>query len=98
MSLQIAGQWIAWAAGLSLEQLEALELTDSQVRIIGRGMARNRLLNPPKKKPVRKWGVFRCQCGCGEYFEAQYTTRKPWYKNEAHRMRAYRARRAAREG
>ena len=35
-----------------------------------------------------------CQCGCGEYFMALVTTNRPKHKNDSHKMRAYRARKA----
>lgn len=44
------------------------------------------------------WDVLVCQCGCEEKFVGHWSTMKPKYKNRAHRMRAYRARRAARQG
>jgi len=41
-------------------------------------------------------GLFECECGCGQTFFADYTTRQPKYYNKTHRARAYRARARAR--
>jgi len=41
-------------------------------------------------------GLFVCECGCGQEFFADYTTRHPKYANKTHRARAYRARARAR--
>ena len=44
-----------------------------------------------KPKMVQK----QCACGCGEIFGAIVTSNQPKYKNNAHKMRAYRARKKA---
>lgn len=49
----------------------------------------------PKPKP--KTGEFVCKC-CGELFVTEWVTRRPHYKNAAHRNRAYRLRKAKKEG
>ena len=39
-----------------------------------------------------KLETFICQCGCGQSFQREVRTNKPKYLNDAHKMRAYRAR------
>lgn len=52
-----------------------------------------------KRKNGLKVHTGQMMCACPEHdlFMAEWTTARPCYKNRAHKMRAYRARRAARE-
>ena len=46
-----------------------------------------------------KYGTFRCQCGCGQTFAAEYKTRQPIYANKKHRDYALaRRKRLSRKG
>lgn len=38
-----------------------------------------------KRNRQVKFGVFVCQCGCGQEFTAEYITRKPIYMDNKHR-------------
>lgn len=92
MTPDIAAQWIASATGMSLADVRDLGLTPDQVRAIGAGLAANPSLSFWRYEPQWKTGTFVCACGCGETFEARYRTKKPKYKNQAHRQRYYRRR------
>lgn len=90
MSAQAGKEWLAWVAKMSVEDVDRrLPLTDEQWSILGEYLSKNQLLNPPKERHV-KMGTFVCQCGCGERFTAAYVTRRPKFKNNAHRMRYWR--------
>lgn len=95
VTLEIAVQWIAYAAKRPIADVLALELEDDQFLRLGQWLSQNKLLNPPQKIPA-KIGTFRCQCGCGQTFTAGYKTKTPKYLNATHRQRAYRARKARR--
>lgn len=84
-------KWMMWACGMSWEQLCDLELDTRQLEIIGQALADNKLLNPPKVERIKR-ATFVCHCGCGESFVAEYKTKHPKYKNDAHKRRAYRQR------
>jgi hypothetical protein len=88
-------RWIAFATRRGIDDVMALGLTPRQIETLGRWLAENRLLNPPALVPM-KTGEFTCAC-CGEKFTAQYRTKRPKYKDKAHKARAYRARRRDRE-
>lgn len=89
-------RWIAFATRRDVADVMALGLTPRQIETLGRWLSENKLLNPPTLQPL-KLGRFVCQCGCGETFEREYRTKKPLYRNAAHKARAYRARRRDRE-
>lgn len=89
MTADLAIQWVAWASRQSVDEVLRLGLTDEQLVVLGRGLSRNRLLNPPKERP-KKTGEFVCACGCGETFTAEYVTKKPKFKNKAHSQRYWR--------
>jgi len=88
-------EWIAYATRRPLAHILALDLTPAQAATLGTWLSENKLLNPPKRAPLRPIRVL-CQCGCGEWFDALYKTSRPKYKNATHRQRAYRARLRAR--
>jgi len=48
-----------------------------------------------KRNRQVKFGVFKCQCGCGEDFTGEYVTRAPRYKDKKHRNRKLAANKAA---
>jgi hypothetical protein len=92
-------EWIAYAARQAVEDVEGLGLSDDQVLSLGGWLSENRILNPPSGEVRVKKGLFRCACGCGKVFEAEYRTAKPKFKNEAHHQRYWRRRwRVEREG
>lgn len=88
--VEIALQWLAYAARVSVDEVLSWSLSDDQLLKVGAALSRNKLLNPPEV-PL-KVATFVCQCGCGTVFERVYRTRKPRYLNRSHQMRAYRAR------
>ena len=94
MTVDVAVQWVAFAACRPVEEGLAPGLTDDQFEVLGRWLSQNRLLNPPR--PGLKQGVFVCQCGCGREFTAWYRTKRPLYLNDTHKMRVYRRRKRAR--
>lgn len=69
-----ARQWIAYALRWSLDEVDSLNLDPSTVVAIGSALRRNRLLNPPKYKPV-KVGEFICR-QCGQVFMEEYRTKR----------------------
>jgi hypothetical protein len=83
-------EWVAYAARRPVRDVVAV-LSDEQLAVLGSWLSRNKLLNPPRGSRLRV-GEFRCKCGCGEVFRAEYRTKHPQFKNEAHRMRYWRAR------
>ena len=40
------------------------------------------------RRKVEHHETLLCQCGCGQYFDAQYTTRRPRYVNQKHKNKA----------
>ncbi len=91
-----AARWIAFATRRDVGDVLALGLSANQIATLGAWLSQNALLNPPALAPM-KTGEFVCACGCGETFTAQYRTKRPKYRNAAHKARAYRARRRDRE-
>jgi hypothetical protein len=91
MDITIAVGWIAYAAGRrSHDEIRDLGMTDEQLVTLGQWFAANPIISPyARRKAELKHGVFKCRCGCGERFEATWKTRRPSYKNHAHRQRAY---------
>lgn len=90
-------QWVAFATRQPVEKVVNLGLAADQLVTLAKWFEKHPLLNPPKTMPVKRLRVL-CQCGCGEWFERDYTTgQKPKYMNATHRVRAARARRRERE-
>jgi hypothetical protein len=48
-----------------------------------------------KRNRQVKFGSFKCQCGCGQDFTAEYITRAPQYLDKKHRNRKLAANKAA---
>jgi hypothetical protein len=90
MDAELGAQWISYATKQPLDQVLEL-LDDDQLVTLGKWLSKNKLLNPPKSNTKKHVGEFMCKCGCGETFTAEYTTKRPQFKNEAHRMRYWRA-------
>ena len=88
-------RWIAFATRRDVADVLALGLSVEQLATLGGWLSQNALLNPPALVPM-KTGEFTCAC-CGEKFTATYRTKRPKYKDKAHKARAYRARRRDRE-
>lgn len=97
MTPDVAIQWLAWVGGCPVHEVKQLGLDAHQLVQIGQMLASNRLLNPPAPRRV-KVGWFVCRCGCGQWFQAEYVTRHPWYVNNTHKVRAARARMRASAG
>lgn len=96
MTVDNAVQWVAWTTKQPVEKLMQTFTPDQLVQL-GKWLCNNRLLNPPQQRKVKQLTMI-CQCGCNQRFTVQYAGgRKPIYMNDAHRIRAYRARRRARE-
>lgn len=93
MTLDNAYHWVAFAMRQPISAVRSMGLDEKQVKTLGKWAANNPLLNPPA--PEMKTGYFICQCGCNQKFFATYRTAKPKYVNNTHKMRAYRARKAA---
>lgn len=100
-NIDLSLEWIAFAAARSTDEILALDLNADQILTLGYWLSENRrldLLAPPKPNQIpQKTGELVCHCGCGETFTATWRTARPKYKNGAHKMRAYRARRHQRE-
>lgn len=90
-----AARWIAFATRRDVGDVLSLGLSADQIATLGAWLSQNALLNPPALAPM-KTGEFVCAC-CGEKFTATYRTKRPKYKDKAHKARAYRARRRDRE-
>lgn len=92
MTPELAAQWIAYATRLPIDHVHAIGLDADQLVVIGAALAKNPVINLPDRtrRPDLKTGEFVCACGCGERFTAQYRTKRPQYKNEAHRQRYWR--------
>lgn len=97
MTTDRALEWVAFATRQPVDKVLKLGLTDDQLVALGKWFEKHPLLNPPRVYPVKRLRLL-CQCGCGEWFEYDYSHGgKPKYKNATHRIRAYRARRSERE-
>ena len=96
MTPELAVQWIAFATQLPIDHVHEIGLEADQLVMIAAALAQNPLFNfadrRRQKLPDLKTGEFVCACGCGERFTAQYRTKRPKYKNEAHRQRYWRRR------
>ena len=98
----VPGEWLAMAAATSVGHLKGLGLTDHQLAAIDWLLFENKktkLLIPRNgDKPPAKPLTFMCGCGCGETVRTTYRTKRPKYKNAAHRDRAYRRRKGMVKG
>jgi len=47
-----------------------------------------------KRNKQVKFGTFKCQCGCGQTFTAEYVTRTPRYVDKKHRNKILAKRKA----
>lgn len=99
MSPELALQWLAYAARRPVDDVRPLvsSMTAGELVALGRMLEKSPLLNPPKHRPVKKL-TFVCACGCGQKFTREYTTKRPQYANEAHRLRYWRRRKRFMEG
>lgn len=96
--MERALEWISYATRKPVEDIVQLGLDDHQVQKLGAWLEHNRLLNPPVGEVKKKLVMVACKCGCGERFLAEYTTKRPQFKNEAHRIRYWRAKAKENEG
>lgn len=83
--------WIAYATKRDEATIETWQMTDRQMEYMGRALKENKLLNPPRSRK-RKRIAFICACPCRQAIVTTYTTKKPTYKNKAHKQRALRER------
>lgn len=92
MNADKGAEWVSYMARVPMDDVVE-HFDDDQLVMLGQWIASNKLLNPPVgKRPGRKMLLVKCKCGCGEIFEADYRTKKPMFKNEAHRQRYWRKR------
>ena len=93
MTPELAAQWIAYVTQLPIDHVHEIGLDDRQLMTLGAALANADLVVRPSQPRIGiKTGEFVCACGCGERFTAEYRTKRPKYKNEAHRQRYWRRR------
>jgi hypothetical protein len=90
MDAKLGAEWVAFATKKPIAEVVE-HFNDDQLVILGKWLSGNKLLNPPKKPARKRTGVFLCKCGCGTRFTAEYTTKKPQFLNDAHKMRYQRS-------
>lgn len=96
MTINIAYDWLAYATRTPVIELKTIGLDDDHVLELGRMLAANPMLNPPRHRPV-KTGEFVCVCGCGKKFTREYRTTHPKYYSESHRQMYWRRKKRAEE-
>lgn len=72
-----AVHWIAFATRTDIAQVASLDIPDDALIWIGQKLSHNKLLNPPRRIPI-KTAIFPC-LNCGQSFMDQYVTKKPMY-------------------
>jgi len=77
LSYKECRQWICYATKMTDGELSILGMNKKQITTLGHSLANNRLLNPPKERPV-KTTTFRCK-RCAQVFLDTYVTKHPEY-------------------
>lgn len=91
MTPELAAQWLAYVMRADVEDVHEIGLTHDQLVTIGAAIAgANVTLIPINPQPKDKRITVTCACGCGETFVTTYRTKRPKFKNEAHRRRYWR--------
>ena len=91
MTPELAAQWLAYVMRADLDYVHEIGLTHDQLVTIGAAIAgANVTLIPDRPHIKEKRIAVACACGCGEVFIATYRTKRPKFKNEAHRRRYWR--------
>lgn len=91
MTPELAAQWLAYVMKADVDQVHEIGLTPDQLVTIGTAIqSANVTLIPDRPHIKEKRIAVACACGCGEVFIATYRTKRPKFKNEAHRRRYWR--------
>jgi hypothetical protein len=92
MTVANAVQWLTVVTDKQPEDILGLGLSEQQLTNLAWMLHDNPrvklLFNPGSSVAGVKLHRFVCQCGCGQFVEREYRTRRPRYKNNAHRDRA----------
>jgi hypothetical protein len=91
MTPALAVQWLAWTVRRPVDEMAEVvaDVPSGTLVKIGRLLEASPVVNP-RVRPAPSKKVHRavCQCGCGQWFEREYRTNRPKYKNAAHAAHA----------
>jgi hypothetical protein len=91
----VAAEWVGLATARPVSDILDLELADSQLKQLAWWLHENprvKMLFKMEGGPRVKVARYYCACQCGEWVAREYRTKKPKYKNDYHKLRAYRIR------